>query len=134
MDTITILLLNRLLTTYEIFDANNTMLSALLALCICSFLVDLQYHACLKFMTIYFLELVLFVEFLIQYANFTLVYSCSSLGQNLKTSTFVWEICFAVFISISGLVLFSFLIGNMQVSDFLSIQKLLNLLIVIICV
>lgn len=40
---------------------------------------------------------------------------CSSLGQNLKTSTYVWEICFAVFISIAGLVLFSFLIGNMQV-------------------
>ncbi|CAA2955865.1 cyclic nucleotide-gated ion channel 1-like [Olea europaea subsp. europaea] len=38
----------------------------------------------------------------------------SSLGQNLKTSTYVWEICFAVFISISGLVLFAFLIGNMQ--------------------
>ncbi|PSS28805.1 Cyclic nucleotide-gated ion channel like [Actinidia chinensis var. chinensis] len=38
----------------------------------------------------------------------------SSLGQNLKTSTFVWEICFAVFVSIAGLVLFSFLIGNMQ--------------------
>ncbi|XP_073064258.1 cyclic nucleotide-gated ion channel 1-like [Primulina eburnea] len=38
----------------------------------------------------------------------------SSLGQNLKTSTFVWESCFAVAISISGLVLFSFLIGNMQ--------------------
>ncbi|XP_057798629.1 cyclic nucleotide-gated ion channel 1 [Salvia miltiorrhiza] len=38
----------------------------------------------------------------------------SSLGQNLHTSTYVWEICFAVFISISGLVLFSFLIGNMQ--------------------
>ncbi|XWS37956.1 hypothetical protein CRYUN_Cryun19dG0089600 [Craigia yunnanensis] len=38
----------------------------------------------------------------------------SSLGQNLKTSTYVFEICFAVFISISGLVLFSFLIGNMQ--------------------
>ncbi|XP_041009948.1 cyclic nucleotide-gated ion channel 1-like [Juglans microcarpa x Juglans regia] len=38
----------------------------------------------------------------------------SSLGQNLSTSTYVWEICFAVFISISGLVLFSFLIGNMQ--------------------
>ncbi|XP_010261582.1 PREDICTED: cyclic nucleotide-gated ion channel 1 [Nelumbo nucifera] len=38
----------------------------------------------------------------------------SSLGQNLKTSTFVWEICFAVFISIFGLVLFSLLIGNMQ--------------------
>ncbi|MBA0826263.1 hypothetical protein Goarm_011131, partial [Gossypium armourianum] len=39
---------------------------------------------------------------------------CSSLGQNLETSTYVFEICFAVFISISGLVLFSFLIGNMQ--------------------
>ncbi|XP_021295743.1 cyclic nucleotide-gated ion channel 1 [Herrania umbratica] len=38
----------------------------------------------------------------------------SSLGQNLETSTYVWEICFAVFMSISGLVLFSFLIGNMQ--------------------
>ncbi|KAG8638338.1 hypothetical protein MANES_14G007516v8 [Manihot esculenta] len=30
------------------------------------------------------------------------------------TRTFVWEICFALVISISGLVLFSFLIGNMQ--------------------
>ncbi|KAF5743465.1 Cyclic nucleotide gated channel 1 isoform 1 [Tripterygium wilfordii] len=38
----------------------------------------------------------------------------SSLGQNLETSTYVWEVCFAVFISIAGLVLFSFLIGNMQ--------------------
>ncbi|KAG9128748.1 hypothetical protein Leryth_021728 [Lithospermum erythrorhizon] len=38
----------------------------------------------------------------------------SSLGQNLKTSTYVFEICFAVFISIAGLVLFSLLIGNMQ--------------------
>ncbi|XVE64355.1 hypothetical protein DITRI_Ditri07aG0094600 [Diplodiscus trichospermus] len=38
----------------------------------------------------------------------------SSLGQNLETSTYALEICFAVFISISGLVLFSFLIGNMQ--------------------
>ncbi|PON51343.1 Voltage dependent potassium channel [Parasponia andersonii] len=38
----------------------------------------------------------------------------SSLGQNLKTSTFVWEIIFAVFISVFGLILFSLLIGNMQ--------------------
>ncbi|KAK6142697.1 hypothetical protein DH2020_023045 [Rehmannia glutinosa] len=37
-----------------------------------------------------------------------------SLGQNLKTSTFVGEILFAVFISVIGLVLFSLLIGNMQ--------------------
>ncbi|KAJ7959308.1 Cyclic nucleotide-gated ion channel 1 [Quillaja saponaria] len=38
----------------------------------------------------------------------------SSVGQNLETSNYFWEIWFAVFISISGLVLFSFLIGNMQ--------------------
>ncbi|XP_024020951.1 cyclic nucleotide-gated ion channel 1 [Morus notabilis] len=38
----------------------------------------------------------------------------SSLGQNLKTSTFVAEVVFAVGISIFGLVLFSLLIGNMQ--------------------
>ncbi|KAL0908102.1 hypothetical protein M5K25_022573 [Dendrobium thyrsiflorum] len=38
----------------------------------------------------------------------------SSLGQSMPTSTFVWEILFAVFVSISGLVLFSLLIGNMQ--------------------
>lgn len=42
--------------------------------------------------------------------------TCSSLGQNLKTSTYVWESAFAVFISISGLVLFALLIGNMQVN------------------
>ncbi|KAI3701317.1 hypothetical protein L2E82_45971 [Cichorium intybus] len=40
--------------------------------------------------------------------------SLSSLGQNLKTSTYEWEILFALFISVLGLVLFSFLIGNMQ--------------------
>ncbi|KAK7285792.1 hypothetical protein RJT34_20573 [Clitoria ternatea] len=38
----------------------------------------------------------------------------SSFGQNLKTSIYVWEICFAIFIGVFGLVLFSLLIGNMQ--------------------
>ncbi|GKV49987.1 hypothetical protein SLEP1_g56705 [Rubroshorea leprosula] len=38
----------------------------------------------------------------------------SSVGQNLKTSTFVGQIIFAVVISIAGLVLFALLIGNMQ--------------------
>ncbi|KAE9616040.1 hypothetical protein Lal_00017458 [Lupinus albus] len=38
----------------------------------------------------------------------------SSLGQNLKTSTYVPEITFAIFIAVFGLVLFSLLIGNMQ--------------------
>lgn len=39
----------------------------------------------------------------------------SSLGQDLETSTYVWEIVFAVAIAIFGLVLFALLIGNMQV-------------------
>ncbi|KAL9233956.1 hypothetical protein vseg_008887 [Gypsophila vaccaria] len=38
----------------------------------------------------------------------------SSYGQNLQTSTFVWETLFASVICIIGLVLFSLLIGNMQ--------------------
>ncbi|XP_074291717.1 cyclic nucleotide-gated ion channel 1 [Silene latifolia] len=38
----------------------------------------------------------------------------SSLGQNLQTSTYVWENCFAILIAVAGLVLFAFLIGNMQ--------------------
>ncbi|WOK97194.1 cyclic nucleotide-gated ion channel 1 [Canna indica] len=38
----------------------------------------------------------------------------SSLGQNLKTSTFIWENVFAVIVATSGLVLFALLIGNMQ--------------------
>lgn len=40
---------------------------------------------------------------------------CSSLGQNLSTSTYVGEIVFAIIIATLGLVLFALLIGNMQV-------------------
>ena len=39
----------------------------------------------------------------------------SSYGQNLDTSTFIGETSFAILIAILGLVLFSHLIGNMQV-------------------
>ncbi|KAI5329673.1 hypothetical protein L3X38_029070 [Prunus dulcis] len=38
----------------------------------------------------------------------------SSFGQNLETSTYAWENLFAVFISIVGLLLFLYLIGNLQ--------------------
>lgn len=38
----------------------------------------------------------------------------SCLGQNLQTSTYLWENCFAILIAIAGLVLFALLIGNMQ--------------------
>nr|XP_011470271.1 PREDICTED: cyclic nucleotide-gated ion channel 1-like [Fragaria vesca subsp. vesca] len=38
----------------------------------------------------------------------------SSLGQSLKTSTYLWEVYFSVFVSLTGLILFAFLIGNMQ--------------------
>ncbi|KAJ4705869.1 Cyclic nucleotide-gated ion channel 1 [Melia azedarach] len=39
----------------------------------------------------------------------------SCFGQNLQTSSYVWENFFAIFITISGLVLFLFLIGNIQI-------------------
>lgn len=43
--------------------------------------------------------------------------SCSSsYGQNLDTSTYLGETLFAIFICIGGLILFSLLIGNMQVA------------------
>ncbi|XP_022945925.1 cyclic nucleotide-gated ion channel 1-like isoform X1 [Cucurbita moschata] len=38
----------------------------------------------------------------------------SSLGQDLKTSDHLWEIYFAVTITISGLILFALLVGNLQ--------------------
>ncbi|XP_062120210.1 cyclic nucleotide-gated ion channel 1-like isoform X2 [Humulus lupulus] len=38
----------------------------------------------------------------------------SSLGENLVTSTYIWENCFAMAITIIGLLLFMYLIGNLQ--------------------
>nr|XP_048326823.1 cyclic nucleotide-gated ion channel 1-like [Ziziphus jujuba var. spinosa] len=38
----------------------------------------------------------------------------SSFGQNLKTSPYVWEVCFAGLITVIGLLLFTYLIGNIQ--------------------
>nr|XP_023874085.1 cyclic nucleotide-gated ion channel 1-like isoform X2 [Quercus suber] len=38
----------------------------------------------------------------------------SSLGQNLETSNYIWENCFALGISIFGLVLFLYFMGNLQ--------------------
>lgn len=42
---------------------------------------------------------------------------CSNFGTNLEPSSFVWENCFAILVSAIGLVLFAFLIGNMQVGN-----------------
>ncbi|XP_042985925.1 cyclic nucleotide-gated ion channel 1-like isoform X2 [Carya illinoinensis] len=39
----------------------------------------------------------------------------SSFGQNLETSSYYWENCFTVLISIFGLLLFLYFIGNLQV-------------------
>lgn len=39
----------------------------------------------------------------------------SSLGQNLRTSSYIWENFFAVLVILSGLMFFLYLIGNMQV-------------------
>ncbi|XP_030943850.1 cyclic nucleotide-gated ion channel 1-like isoform X2 [Quercus lobata] len=38
----------------------------------------------------------------------------SSLGQNLQTSNHIWENCFALSISIFGLILFLYFLGNLQ--------------------
>ncbi|KAI5332259.1 hypothetical protein L3X38_022388 [Prunus dulcis] len=39
----------------------------------------------------------------------------SNFGTNLQTSSYVWETCFAIVISITGLLLFLYLIGNVQI-------------------
>ncbi|KAK7854289.1 cyclic nucleotide-gated ion channel 1, partial [Quercus suber] len=38
----------------------------------------------------------------------------SSLGENLQTSSYIWENCFALSISIFGLILFLYFLGNLQ--------------------
>ncbi|XP_061997729.1 uncharacterized protein LOC133715301 isoform X1 [Rosa rugosa] len=38
----------------------------------------------------------------------------SNFGTNLETSSYMWENCFAIIICVSGLLLFLYLIGNMQ--------------------
>ncbi|CAL8162306.1 unnamed protein product [Prunus armeniaca] len=38
----------------------------------------------------------------------------SNFGTNLETSSYVWENCFAILISVIGLLLFLYLIGNVQ--------------------
>lgn len=40
---------------------------------------------------------------------------CSTFGQGLNSSTFVWETSFCALIALLGLVLFAHLIGNMEV-------------------
>ena len=63
-----------------------------------------------------FLDVVLVwsVQVWLQICFATKIY-CSSLGQNLETSPYIWENAFAVSISIIGLILFLYLIGNLQV-------------------
>ncbi|XP_042504905.1 cyclic nucleotide-gated ion channel 1-like [Macadamia integrifolia] len=48
----------------------------------------------------------------------------SSLGQNLQTSTFVWEIAFAVFISIFGLVLFGSVLQTYMQSTTVRLEEM----------
>jgi cyclic nucleotide gated channel len=50
------------------------------------------------------------------YCVWTGLLSLSSLAQTFAVSTYIWEIVFTICIIISGLLLFAFLIGNMQVS------------------
>ncbi|PRQ29996.1 putative Ion transport domain-containing protein [Rosa chinensis] len=41
----------------------------------------------------------------------------SNFGTNLETSNYLWENCFAILICVIGLLLFLYLIGNVQVSN-----------------
>ncbi|KAB1205060.1 Cyclic nucleotide-gated ion channel 1 [Morella rubra] len=52
----------------------------------------------------------------------------SSLGQNLDTSSYFWENCFAVMISLYGLLLFLYFIGNLQMYMQLKTSKQLKIL------
>ncbi|BBH01286.1 cyclic nucleotide gated channel 1 [Prunus dulcis] len=53
----------------------------------------------------------------------------SNYGTDLKTSNYLWENCFAILISAIGLLLFSYLIGNVEVRrDVISLHY--NLLII----
>ncbi|XP_050369218.1 cyclic nucleotide-gated ion channel 1-like [Argentina anserina] len=47
----------------------------------------------------------------------------SNFGTNLETSTYVWENCFAILISIVGLLLFLYLIGNVQTFISMATEK-----------
>ncbi|KAK4548412.1 hypothetical protein RGQ29_032793 [Quercus rubra] len=47
----------------------------------------------------------------------------SSLGQNLQTSNYIWENCFALCISIFGMILFLYFLGNLQWTTSKSIKK-----------
>ncbi|KAK4564814.1 hypothetical protein RGQ29_006755 [Quercus rubra] len=47
----------------------------------------------------------------------------SSLGQNLQTSNYIWENCFALCISIFGVILFLYFLGNLQWTTSKSIKK-----------
>lgn len=53
---------------------------------------------------------------------------CSSLTQTLSVSNYEWEIIFDILIIIAGLLLFAFLIGNMQVRTMmLQLHRILHL-------
>ncbi|ONI14121.1 hypothetical protein PRUPE_4G263700 [Prunus persica] len=43
------------------------------------------------------------------------VRNLSNFGTNLQTSSYVWENCFAIIVSLIGLLLFLFLLGNLQI-------------------
>ncbi|XP_040987634.1 cyclic nucleotide-gated ion channel 1-like [Juglans microcarpa x Juglans regia] len=55
------------------------------------------------------------------------VRNLSSLGQNLQTSPYEWENVFAIFITISGLLLFLYFIGNVQMYMHLKKYKKLEI-------
>ncbi|BBH01288.1 cyclic nucleotide gated channel 1 [Prunus dulcis] len=46
--------------------------------------------------------------------RFVVIYRWINFGTNMQTSSYVWENCFAIIVSLIGLLLFLYLLGNLQ--------------------
>lgn len=64
-----------------------------------------------KLHSYYFIYILVKILRLICLPNF-----CSSFGQGLQTSSYLWESCFSIFISILGLMLFLYFLENLKVN------------------
>ncbi|XP_020418705.1 cyclic nucleotide-gated ion channel 1-like [Prunus persica] len=54
------------------------------------------------------------------------VRNLSNFGTNMQTSSYVWENCFAIIVSLIGLLLFLYLLGNLQIYMQQALQKSLD--------
>ena len=80
---------------------------------VCSFLYSYYFFFFFflrKLYSYYFIYILVKILRLIWLPNF-----CSSFGQGLQTSNYLWESCFSIFISILGLLQFLYFLENLKV-------------------